>query len=466
MFSLFSYPFLMISLLIVILLTPAREELLNNNFIIIMSTIALFNVISFFRTLTLYYKTWIRFDVLFLLGYLIVHFQIAFFYSAFGIKPADNNFWVNIFVVNYAIWLSTIVLLLWMLGFYTYISLKKNKKVVQPKEYYIRKNKNFDLYLVLSFILFVGLVGQNFWSGNHAGLSNWNAGATYAFLIFRTILFLAVIYFFVNNKGKLVSMSSLGNALFQNRLLVVICIIYTLSFLLQGDRGPVMQFGLMILGCYSIFQNNFSFKKVLVITLSGAFVFTLIGLGRTNDVTSRQGNIFSAGMESFQENEDIVSPTDELAKSATILFTALDVVPDKHPYLNGATVFNNLVEVVPMSSLFYNPPKIYQSSTSFFTYLIYGEYPNWGVGSEVIADLYVNFGVFITLAIFFVFGYYLSYLTFESHINKNYMNILVYLMILMLAIYINRSIFLNPLKFIFYLLIFNALLGKKIYVKT
>ncbi|MBE8714125.1 O-antigen polymerase [Sphingobacterium hungaricum] len=459
----FSFLFVLVSLALLFFFIPDRREGLDTSYIINVSVIVILNIVVFFKAVSKLYKTWIRFDVLFIIGFFIVHFQTTLFYSLFDINPPYPNYWINQFVVNYATWLSAMCLLIWMAGFYLYTSFKKSFQINSNKfDYYIKPVNSFNFLLLTTFILFIIIVGGSFWSGNHSGVSNWGAGATYIFLVFRTILFLGVIYFFINNRESLGSRNKIATAIFNNKLLVGISIIYVLSFLTQGDRGPIMQFGLLVIGCYSVFVSKISFKQLSLLIVGGAFTFMLIGLGRTSDVSKRDGGIFSTGLQNFEEKEDTLFPTDELAKSASILYLALDVVPDSHPYLYGYTIFNNLVEVIPMSSTVYSPNKIYSSSTDFFTFLTYGNNPNWGVGSEIIGDLYINFGVHLTILIFFLFGYFVSYLTYETHVNHNYLIILIYLMMLMLSIYLNRSIFLNPLKFVFYLLIFNKFLGKRV----
>lgn len=72
------------------------------------------------------FKSWVRYDLFFLLGFLILHFQIPFL-AAIGIEPQRPNFiWINKMVVNYATWLSAISMLMWQLGFLIYLRGKKH----------------------------------------------------------------------------------------------------------------------------------------------------------------------------------------------------------------------------------------------------------------------------------------------------------------------------------------------------
>src|SRR5690606_17602100 len=122
-------------------------------------------------------------------------------------------------------------------------------------------------------------------------------------------------------------------ALLEHRWLFLISIIYFLMFLYVGDRGPIMQLGITYLLCYTLFQKRISFVKLFTIIIVGATFFTIIEYGRTRDATYREGNILTVGYDNFTKSDTQFNPTNELATSVRILYRALDVVPDYHPFL-------------------------------------------------------------------------------------------------------------------------------------
>src|SRR5690625_1576511 len=61
---------------------------------------------------------WFRIDVIFLLGFLIVHFQWPIMYSFSEITPENiSRVWVDERYVNYGVWLSLVGGLSWFLGY-------------------------------------------------------------------------------------------------------------------------------------------------------------------------------------------------------------------------------------------------------------------------------------------------------------------------------------------------------------
>lgn len=459
---------LFLSIIVTLLLIPSKYSVFSNQINYLLPLLVLVNVILHFYSQRKHYKNWLRYDTLFLIGFLIVHFQIPFLASV-GIEPERPHFiWLNKDVVNYATWFSAIAILIWLFGFNMYGIKKKKQNKIKYTSYTV-KYRVISILLIISFILFVLLVGGDFLGGSYAGTDNWGSGATYAFLILRITLYLSIIYFFVNNSQNLQNRKSIVIAILNNKSLFIISILFIFIFLVSGDRGPVMQLGLVFLGSYSLFYKRFTLTKLIFLIFLGAFVFTIIRFGRTRDATERQNNIITEGYTNFSESDNPFNPTDELASSVRILYRALDVVPDAHPYLNGVSIGANIVDVIPFGGTVLlqvtDLPFFYTNSTIFFTVLGQGQFYTYGEGSEIIADLYINFGFWITLLIFLLFGYFISYLTFHAHYNKNHKLIIIYIFLIISAIYINRSNFLYPLKLIIWALVIDHLLTKKIVSK-
>lgn len=452
--------FTIFSIIFAIAFSPEKYSLFNNSINITLTFIVLLNVFVFFNTVKTYYKSWIRYDTLFIIGFLIVHFQIPFL-AAIGIDPTRPDYiWINKDVVNFATWFSTIVFLLWILGFYLFLVNKNESKQVDTLRYQF-SSKSLNVLTLIFTILFVLLVGSEFLSGAYSGISNWGPGAVYVFLLLRVFLSLNIIYLFINNSNNDKKEKNIFRLLMTNKVLIGSSAVIISIFLLAGDRGTVMQIGLIYLGAYSIFMKNISFKELIALISIGAVVFTFMGLGRTNETL--HGNIFSRGIENVQKGDGLNNPTNELASSVRILYRGLNVVPDKIPYLNGVTLITNIVDVIPFLDRIYELPSNYMNSTTFFTILGQGPNYTYGEGSEIIADLYINLGFWLTLIVFIFFGHFISYLTYEAHFYKNHKIIIIYLILITSAVYINRSNFLSPLKDIIYALIIDRILTKRIF---
>ncbi|GEM_PF-1376624 len=463
---------ILLSLLIVLLLTPTRFEYINKSENIILISIALINIIYFFFTSKRAYPSWIRFETIFLIAFVIVHFQIPFFYSL-GIVTEDTSIINdNIMVVNYATWLSVIVSLFWILGFlvfmkqslYNKLYFRDNRKTLQFTNYNI-PTLRIDIILFILLILFFILVGNKFLQGNYDGGQNWGKGSSYIFLVFKSLLLLRVIYFFMNNK-RTIRLINLPQLLFNNKLLLVIVIIFIGVFISAGDRAEILQLFIVSAGSYGIFQKKISFQSLVLMICIGSIFFTIIRYGRTRDAYEDHSALRSGYNTLLEENLPL-SPTNELASSNRILYTALDVVPDKISYSHGFIMLNESLSIIPFATRIFNEfisiPRMYMSSSLFFTFLAYGNNPTAGEGSEIISDIYINYGVYGVIILMFLFGYFISFTSFHATIKQKHIWIIIYLLMLGSSVFINRASFLSPWKDVFNVLILNLIFFNKKY---
>src|SRR5690606_5385546 len=108
---------------------------------------------------------------------------------------------------------------------------------------------------------------------------------------------------------------------------------YFLIFLFSGDRGPIIVIFILFAVAYSLYQKRISLGVFITAIILGGLLLTIIGLGRSGDISKQSSGLFSQGYENLIKSEEALNPTNELASSNRILFRALDVVPQKHPYL-------------------------------------------------------------------------------------------------------------------------------------
>lgn len=458
----------LVSIIVSILYKSTLLESFDKTRIFTLSIIAFVNVILFWSTSIKITKSWINYNTLFLLGFLIVHFQIPFL-SSIGIEPESPSFvWINKQVVNYAVWLSTIALLLWILGYLLY--LKKNYKFKFKetiRQSYIVDTKKIDFFLLTLFILFIVLVGKEFLTGNYDGGDNWGVGANYAYLLLRVLIHLRILYFFINTRFIKITGSTIIPLLFKNKIFTIVLIIYFLIFLFSGDRGPVMSIILLFAIGFSLYQRKISLSFFLFSVVIGGLFLTLIGLGRSRDISNRDLGLFEEGYKNLVEKKGGFNPTNELAYSNRILFRALDVVPRQHPYLYGSTFGLEIIGVIPFAGGTFlsltGLPEMYKSSSYFFTIIGQGKNYTYGEGSEIIGDIYINFGFYGVLILIFALGYFVAFITTRTMTSYNHSFVLIYAILTVGALYINRSHFLDPLKIIIYALVLDHLLAKKIF---
>nr|WP_269117150.1 O-antigen polymerase [Psychrobacter sp. Ps3] len=450
-------------LFFVVLLMPNTHENFDPFLNISFSIIFLILILSYFLKRRRYIKNWLRFDLVFLIGYFIVHFQSSLLYSIGLDDQVIPHPWVNIEVVNYATWLSLLAIIFWFMGT-TLVSEKKYyllSKVERNNVFVDRISPMIDKVIVVSFALFIVVAGSALFSGIYDGGRSWGAGAGYFYLLLTFSIYLRTIYFVLSLEKK-TSIKHAIKSLTTNKIYVASLLFFVLMFLSVGDRGPVISVVLLFFTLYGVYVKPFSFKTVVVSMVIAALLMTILGLGRTRiaENIGSQG-IIERGYTALISSDEIIIPSAELAGSNKILFAALDNVPTRYPYLYGKSFVINFSSALPIpgvTQLFTDLleiPKYQTTTTHYFTYILIGTNPTWGAGSEVVADVYVNFGVFGIPVVFFLFGlvcarYSFATEHFGKHVKVSF--IIVYAGLVVNALSINRGMLLYPLMPIFYML--------------
>ncbi|WP_180103136.1 O-antigen polymerase [Acinetobacter sp. YH12126] len=406
-------------------------------------------------------SNWLRFDVIFLLGYTIVHFQIPFL-ASLGIEPSNPSFvWLNKEVVNYSTWMSTLSIVIWIFAY----SLISKRVILKNESDYLTINyKLYDNILIFVFVGFILTVGNNFLKGAY-DVNSWGGGATYFLLILKVMIYLRIIYFF-QDINKNISFKEILRKIISNKLFVTVLSAYTLLFFFTGSRGEVLRIALILAFSYSIFIKKISFKFILLSIVIGSIIFTLMGLGRGRDANELSDqNILQRGYAELKEKDTNINFTEELAYSVRIQYRAVDVVPDSHPYLYGVIYLPTIVSAIPFASGFFvknfDIPDAYLDSANFFTYLGQGNNVTYGEGSEILADIYINFGLYGVFFIMFLFGAISAKVSNEAK-NKRINYLLIYSILLMSAIAINRGTIFYFYKDIVYILFLHYFFSGKI----
>jgi len=447
----------------VILLMPSQYESIDPLLIVVFSFVFFMLLFIYFIQRKKYINNWLRFDFVFLLGYFIVHFQSPLLYSLGLDFRVISHPWVNVEVVNYATWLSLLAIIFWLIGT-SLISEKKYRlsaKVTNNVVLDQGLGPFLDKVIIIAFPLYIFVAGSVVFSGTYDGGQSWGAGAGYFYLLLTTALYLRTIVFVLSlNKDS----SYIENIkkIQDNKIYIASLLFFVFLFLSIGDRGPIIRIALIFSVLYGIRVKTFSLKTVIISTCVAALLMTIVGMGRTKVVDNAVSKgIIERGYENLLSSEGLVIPTAELAGSNKILFAAIDNVPNQYPYLYGKTYMVNILSSLPVPGItkifteLLEIPRHQTTTTHYFTYMLIGPNPTWGAGSEVVADVYVNFGLFGVPIIFFVFGMICArYSYLIEHLNESVKvsSVIIYSGLVITALSINRGMLLYPLMPIFYML--------------
>lgn len=444
-----------LSLVVGFLLMPESRGPINNELLLTLSLIVLTNVILFLSVMKSCFGTVLNFQTFFLLGFLIVHFQIPF-YNSIGAPPQNPRFiWTNPNVVNFGTWVSFMGGLIWIIGNYIGIILYSGKRRISTKKNKVANLTILDGLILILFISFIALVGAVFLSGSYDGGKNWGAGASYVNVLLRVSICLRIFYFFYNYSFLRSNVSLKAYAL-NNKLFLIILLFYLVIFMNAGDRGPLIECGVLILACYSYFIRSIRIWQLALLVFVGSTFLTILKLGRGKNVSS-EGSILERGLESLFDNDS--NTTEELASSVRIVYKAVDQVPDQHEYLYGLTMFMDIATAIPFAGGYvietFSIPEIYRSSTYFFTITGQGLFYTYGEGSEILGDIYINFGLIGVIILMFLFGIYISRTSIKAFIYGDFNNLLIIFMLISTAIYMNRSVLFFPLQLVVYTLLLD-----------
>lgn len=223
-----------------------------------------------------------------------------------------------------------------------------------------------------------------------------------------------------------------------------IIFLYVLVFLYVGDRGSAIQTCLIFLFCYNFFYKIISRSQLIVILVIG-----FVGLSFVSIIRGRDGNV-----KSFQEIQ-ITSSFDfamDLVISNRNLYAGYEFA-NKNGLNYGKSSLPYIFAPIPLlptfitTGLFDARPQELSSGTI----LTNDAGASWGLGTNLIADLYMQFAEFGVVFFMGVFGYIVSRL--ENKLSSNPYLYLSYITLFSFSIYMARSSMFDSIRYIFWTLI-------------
>lgn len=418
----------------------------------------LFSIVVYVYYSQRYIKNWTKPSHLFALSFLIVNFQLLID-CRIGLRSADSFLYPH--TLNLCVILGTIGFSAFVSGFLFYKSYKNRTLSI------IKEQKRIDnsILAVLQIVFFAGfiltakvsdLVTGSAYSG---GIERESSAADYfeALLFICNVLLVANI---VNSNTNFKGFFSYVSTIPLPNLLIIA--IYLVLRLLSGDRGPfIYTILLFFFGYLYATRKHIKFSYVLLSFFAGSIFVSIVGIARGLDTklsfSERMSNASVTFSEEGRNGEDMKSffePTSELAGSLHVSQIVLNECEQHNrPILYGKNILSQFLNCIPFVSRLLNEMGIKArdvNSSAFANYYYLGEFRTWGVGTNIIADFYLAFGVFGVFLGMFIVGYFFNYL---DHIlfkeEKGDISIYALSMALIFSahsIYIPRSTFFGEVK--------------------
>ena len=131
---------------------------------------------------------------------------------------------------------------------------------------------------------------------------------------------------------------------------------------------------------------------------------------------------------------------------------------EKNGYNYGKDMFVSLFAAFPrvpvlVADLLFDATPRELSSGYIITTEALGPNPSWGLGANLIADIYMNFGLIGIIILMFILGLIIRKLQLSLIEGSSVLNLVVYLFLLSFSLYLPRSAYLTPLRFVLWAII-------------
>lgn len=379
----------------------------------------------------------------FSLGFFVVFFQWPVMYAVFDIKPS-SIYWLfrKEEYIGFITWLSSMSYFLFSIG-YSFPIRKKTGITLTPCFY--AENRSGIYLLFACFMLFLVTAPSTFYSGSvykGGGGSSSGGGISSYFQILVACLHFFVttnLFFRYHNTKKI------------DYVTAILLALISFLFLYSGDRGLFLSWFVLNIVLFNTYVKkiNIGYFCLLVFGLLTLFGFVSFIRG-----SQAQDSVFALS------EYGIFSFTIELASSIRAIYWGYDLILEGGDYHFGRLFLGNLFSLLPGAQSFivslFDLDPVNTGSAAYLTRAEQGFFSNYGEGSNLLADIYLNFGSIGCLCFMSFFGYLFGIAEnsiYKPSIVKN----ILYTVLVAYSVYISRGEFFIFLRPFFWLVIFYYL---------
>ena len=258
----------------------------------------------------------------------------------------------------------------------------------------------------LLFLIFLFIPQGILFGGYHTEAlqeSNYKYFASWSMIMCAAFFIQYIINMKRQNRGKDWSVMQLIKDIgwWQN----INIIVYAIVILNLGDRGGVIY---MVTAYYLVYisvTGKCPSKKTLIVGITTGVLFAAF-LGYSKGFRDNN-TIFERVETTWESNpyedlhESVLTPTYELSLSYRCLPFAIQDVQLFENYGYGRFQLYNMLPVIPFTGQLVD----LKGSGYYITRMIQGDNPNYGNGTTIIADFYLDGGLIFVILGMFIFGY-------------------------------------------------------------
>ena len=206
---------------------------------------------------------------------------------------------------------------------------------------------------------------------------------------------------------------------------------FSLSLIMIGSRGGVIYVLLSVFTIYYLFYKRISSKYIFLFLSLGLFFMTILTFTRVSSVnllTSSFVDVLDYGIDKIFSSDIWVIFLDWVVNTRN-LYDAMNY-PDIYGYLWGASYLPYIGVFIPFGGVFLCELLLGVSTSEIMTGQILSEWngANYGLGTNMIGDLYMNFAEYGVIGGMFILGLLISWAENCKTVNQLfiYISLLVY----------------------------------------
>jgi oligosaccharide repeat unit polymerase len=239
------------------------------------------------------------------------------------------------------------------------------------------------------------------------------------------------------------------------------CIWMTI-LLYSGDRNFFFLVAMVFFAGYFTFKKSLNYAVLVVVLFSAFSLYSVVEVLRKLD----NKDIFIAVEETLEARDDSFLETSSITNTTITARAAIDYTNSGESIYYGKFKIIGFAGIIPFSrSLFVAQNDYETTSSQVLTSYILGPNANWSTGTNVVSDIYLDFGVIGVFLLMYLYGRFAKFIQIHVTLSPTFENMCCYLMLLSLTSQLPRYAFDFPVRYFIWLvavLYFFSLVNKKI----
>jgi len=363
-----------------------------------------------------------------------IFFSISFFFVNFFypiiIYPFDKDYFIVFSRFSFNEKIITKATVLALIAYCSFLygldpsKLKVSQKLVAPKILYL----NLNNYILKSIFILALIFNFSLFFFAKDGISSRRSDAFFeiapSLMVFCQVLvnMIIIMVFYLKKSYSF----------------LILPFLYILTFLYVGDRGPALQSILVFLFAYHYFHKKIKIRILFFLIVIGFISLTIISSTRGRNGSKNIKEIQIVKYYDFAMDFIIVNRN---------LYAGYDYA-NKNGYAYGKSYLPYVFSPFPLmpsfvsNSLFNKEPRELSSGTI----LTKEANASWGLGTNLVSDIYMQFGLLGVILFMLNLGYLLRYL--ELNFSKSLYISMVYFFLISFSIYMPRSTLFDSFRYV------------------